>query len=258
MGYPAAHPRSRGENLLRIPASELVKGSSPLTRGKPAREPPESGAHGLIPAHAGKTRGRPRRTCPARAHPRSRGENGGWDTPIGDWRGSSPLTRGKPRPRARRRVVGGLIPAHAGKTGATGLRWNQHRAHPRSRGENTTKKRSTPIKTGSSPLTRGKLHAVGGELRRDGLIPAHAGKTMTPESDARPNRAHPRSRGENACTELRLSLCAGSSPLTRGKRDHLTDRNPDEGLIPAHAGKTETRAPNQLGSAAHPRSRGEN
>ena len=34
----------------------------------------------------------------------------------------------------------------------------------------------------------------------------------------------------------------GSSPLTRGKRRSITDRNPDEGLIPAHAGKTRHRS----------------
>ena len=31
--------------------------------------------------------------------------------------------------------------------------------------------------TGSSPLTRGKLNDTGAALGRDGLIPAHAGKT---------------------------------------------------------------------------------
>ena len=51
-----AHPRSRGENLLRIPASELVKGSSPLTRGKRLTDKRSPGGVRLIPAHAGKTR----------------------------------------------------------------------------------------------------------------------------------------------------------------------------------------------------------
>ncbi len=53
---PRAHPRSRGENLLRIPASELVKGSSPLTRGKHPTRLESSPTRRLIPAHAGKTR----------------------------------------------------------------------------------------------------------------------------------------------------------------------------------------------------------
>ena len=70
-----AHPRSRGENLLLVLPSGAVQGSSPLTRGKPPRQPWLPGPSGLIPAHAGKTV--PNLVVRARhgAHPRSRGEN---------------------------------------------------------------------------------------------------------------------------------------------------------------------------------------
>ena len=50
-------------------------GSSPLTRGKPELPEDIAGVVGLIPAHAGKTAGGPRRGRGAWAHPRSRGEN---------------------------------------------------------------------------------------------------------------------------------------------------------------------------------------
>ena len=91
-------------------------GSSPLTRGKPfpllrARE-----RRGLIPAHAGKTRGFARRKLGAGAHPRSRGENGGIGTHDQADEGSSPLTRGKRRGGELVGWPSGLIPAHAGKT----------------------------------------------------------------------------------------------------------------------------------------------
>ena len=55
-----------------------------------------------------------------------------------------------------------------------------------------------------------------------------------------------------------LSIDAGSSPLTRGKRHACLRRRSRAGLIPAHAGKT---LPNPVGGLlvwAHPRSRGEN
>ena len=113
---PRAHPRSRGENCVKIHELKPNEGSSPLTRGKhhaavSCRQPRR-----LIPAHAGKTsRSRPS-TRSAPAHPRSRGENlvlvGGGLVGVG----SSPLTRGK---RSVARAAGfahGLIPAHAGKT----------------------------------------------------------------------------------------------------------------------------------------------
>ena len=51
---------------------------------------------------------------------------------------------------------------------------------------------------------------------------------------------------------------SGSSPLTRGK---LTNRIPhglDDGLIPAHAGKTSRGSSRPVCPRAHPRSRGEN
>ena len=51
-----AHPRSRGENGLTGCGDSRAPGSSPLTRGKPGRGRLRRRSHGLIPAHAGKTR----------------------------------------------------------------------------------------------------------------------------------------------------------------------------------------------------------
>ena len=51
---------------------------------------------------------------------------------------------------------------------------------------------------------------------------------------------------------------AGSSPLTRGKREVAKVRGCDLGLIPAHAGKTRSRRRRRMAWPAHPRSRGEN
>ena len=111
-----AHPRSRGENLLRIPASELVKGSSPLTRGKLPDFARCPGKDGLIPAHAGKTLTTNRTRTLGRAHPRSRGENTYYPSGATLREGSSPLTRGKLLVAVVEGGAQGLIPAHAGKT----------------------------------------------------------------------------------------------------------------------------------------------
>ena len=54
-GVPEAHPRSRGENNIEETTGALSAGSSPLTRGKRARELVLSRGVRLIPAHAGKT-----------------------------------------------------------------------------------------------------------------------------------------------------------------------------------------------------------
>ena len=56
-----------------------------------------------------------------------------------DWaQGSSPLTRGKLRSHAEADQAPGLIPAHAGKTRCFLVSSRLARAHPRSRGENTS------------------------------------------------------------------------------------------------------------------------
>ena len=131
-----AHPRSRGENSASSARGRLTLGSSPLTRGKHIFEDGEGFPGGLIPAHAGKTRGASFCRARARAHPRSRGENAVLPEASVRFSGSSPLTRGKrqdSRTATRRR---GLIPAHAGKTVREATPNAPARAHPRSRGEN--------------------------------------------------------------------------------------------------------------------------
>ena len=50
----------------------------------------------------------------------------------------------------------------------------------------------------------------------------------------------------------------GSSPLTRGKLGKCNIMLDNDGLIPAHAGKTSAPCRSRPGSRAHPRSRGEN
>ena len=110
-----AHPRSRGENNRFSNAVYSQKGSSPLTRGKQPLQQRRLQPKGLIPAHAGKTRGY---------------------SPAASARGSSPLTRGKLWASTRGGRACRLIPAHAGKTFAASQPISKGTAHPRSRGEN--------------------------------------------------------------------------------------------------------------------------
>ena len=202
------------------------------------------------------------RTRPAglgrRAHPRSRGENRSLSTGPTGRTGSSPLTRGKPRPEARTALDAGLIPAHAGKTGALRLPELPDGAHPRSRGENTGDRGAGRRLAGSSPLTRGKRHRRVLVHRERGLIPAHAGKTRRAITLPAPSRAHPRSRGENSEAGRPIRTSWGSSPLTRGKHVGNRVRCSPLGLIPAHAGKTRAVPRPADQQWAHPRSRGEN
>ena len=238
--------------------AQWVRGSSPLTRGKPRLL--EILLHGtrLIPAHAGKTRPEHPRTARTGAHPRSRGENSASALAFSRPHGSSPLTRGKRSVTVPVNITARLIPAHAGKTLFPPFRSATRAAHPRSRGENVQVTGAALDPKGSSPLTRGK-QAVdwrGGSAR--GLIPAHAGKTRAPERQGPAGPAHPRSRGENRLSIGAGDRRAGSSPLTRGKRRPGGAPLRPCRLIPAHAGKTRCWSACHFPFGAHPRSRGEN
>ena len=253
-----AHPRSRGENCSARSATICLSGSSPLTRGKLRRGIRRFKKERLIPAHAGKTPCGAARRAGTPAHPRSRGENYKSATLTRSSSGSSPLTRGK-----RRRIdpvpeTVGLIPAHAGKTRPKPLTRTSSPAHPRSRGENGTLAVQDLCATGSSPLTQGKLVRFAPGKVHQGLIPAHAGKTSSFSWLLRRSAAHPRSRGENSRVVMMVPFRGGSSPLTRGKLRHLLLPPMVPGLIPAHAGKTDSCRPSCRIHRAQPRSRGEN
>ena len=172
--------------------------------------------------------------------------------------GSSPLTRGKRSAKRRGRSGQGLIPAHAGKTSRHARRPRGRRAHPRSRGENARMSTERSLRSGSSPLTRGKPESAGAYALDRGLIPAHAGKTTYRPRGGWSRGAHPRSRGENTWASMGFGRAAGSSPLTRGKPSRSKRKVMVRGLIPAHAGKTQGAPLTSWSHPAHPRSRGEN
>ena len=172
-----AHPRSRGENAEVMIGFIVRSGSSPLTRGKLARQLREGMTARLIPAHAGKTVHSWGPSFRCAAHPRSRGENAQAQKRVIIKNGSSPLTRGKLSAVWVVISVFRLIPAHAGKTHPAGHDAVDPRAHPRSRGENPSRGSVIAATFGSSPLTRGKRRVGASVNPRRRLIPAHAGKT---------------------------------------------------------------------------------
>ena len=233
-------------------------GSSPLMRGKRRRRRPVDPPHGLIPAHAGKTPSFMASAKGWRAHPRSHGENIFVALYENNETGSSPLMRGKLTPEILRIRRDRLIPTNARKTATHRPGTRNGRAHSRSRGDNFWILPLAPGIAGSSPLTRGKRILGQGDTLSDGLIPAHAGKTLSSSPPGVKARAHPRSRGENFQIGMPRSASWGSSPLTRGKLGDRPLADRESGLIPAHTGKTTNRGARTTGTRAHPRSRGEN
>ena len=152
--------------------------------------------------------------------------------------GSSPRGRGKLSIGVSFRVVLGLIPAWAGKTGTRAPRLPRGPAHPRVGGENQSARSGTPTKSGSSPRGRGKLVLC---------LPSCVVTV-----------AHPRVGGENEVTCVGVAGVGGSSPRGRGKRDRRRERRTLWRLIPAWAGKTAVPRCRTSRRPAHPRVGGEN
>ena len=111
--------------------------------------------------------------------------------------------------------------------------------------------------SGSSPLTRGTLRAVGAVRDGGRFIPAHAGNTAEALLPGAQRPVHPRSRGEHARRTRASCRDCGSSPLTRGTLALANQERQQSRFIPAHAGNTDAAELAQSSVAVHPRSRGE-
>ena len=228
----------RGENSGRHTTHAWGLGSSPHARGKPLLMAALSASMGLIPACAGKTVEPLVGAGDVEAHPRMRGENWAVHSCAVHNLGSSPHARGKPPPPRSPKLPARLIPACAGKTEAISCHRRSAKAHPRMRGENTSRVKIVSRLRGSSPHARGKLYRPRCNTTVRGLIPACAGKTKRWLEELGVARAHPRMRGENRCCELLKCCVEGSSPHARGKHDTDFHTLRAWGLIPACAGKT--------------------
>ncbi len=71
-----------------------------------------------------------------------------------------------------------------------------------------------------------------------GIIPAHAGNTLTTFDSPKVFKDHPRSCGEYAVVGVPAVVEEGSSPLMRGILKHPKGEQHYDRIIPAHAGNT--------------------
>ena len=109
---------------------------------------------------------------------------------------------------------------------------------------------------GSSPLARGLLLPVASIALKRRIIPARAGFTIGPPSEARRGRDHPRSRGVYVRAANGQQEITGSSPLARGLLRQHAGRRRHQGIIPARAGFTRVTELIGWSPPDHPRSRG--
>ena len=131
----SVHPRLRGELLNGAPLSQDQGGSSPLTRGTQKTAAEGCRNKRFIPAYAGNSEGRISRARPFAVHPRLRGELRFSPSKCGSGCGSSPLTRGTPGKLRSTDPQTRFIPAYAGNSFSSEIRWSSETVHPRLRGE---------------------------------------------------------------------------------------------------------------------------
>ena len=117
------HPRSRGENCIRVSRAASNAGPPPLARGEHWLTTPTVAHLRTTPARAGRTRTCSRHSAQMADHPRSRGENASSAESTAKHIGPPPLARGEPVGVDVAHHHGRTTPARAGRTG----RWTAHR-----------------------------------------------------------------------------------------------------------------------------------
>ena len=232
------HPRACGEHANGIWHRKRVQGSSPRMRG--ARLSHEKSPLGsrIIPAHAGSTVCHVPLQSTVWDHPRACGEHATGAIAAVDNAGSSPRMRGAPLARVEARHEKGIIPAHAGSTPGPERPWLPFRDHPRACGEHDDLTVPSVYVEGSSPRMRGAPRDAADAEAHLGIIPAHAGSTVSTLCLWPRFRDHPRACGEHP--RLVLVPCGGegSSPRMRGARKYRSTNGWSSRIIPAHAGST--------------------
>ena len=173
-----------------------LDGSSPRGRGTPTTARDYKSQPRFIPAWAGNTPQRRRRSSVATVHPRVGGEHIFEAMDVGRGIGSSPRGRGTPTRSSASPIPDRFIPAWAGNTRAFSFEQPQSTVHPRVGGEHRFVSRAAGFRFGSSPRGRGTPRFVAHICPRTRFIPAWAGNT--PASCERPpnrNGSSPRGRG---------------------------------------------------------------
>ena len=130
------------------------------------------------------------------------------------------------------------------------------RDHPRACGAHLACRRTKTRRVGSSPRMRGSRRLSCWPAWLRGIIPAHAGLTVSFCIAPLLDRDHPRACGAH-WNQYGYSIAGwGSSPRMRGSPLYALILRFVSGIIPAHAGLTTRHAAAPRASGDHPRACG--
>ena len=210
------HPRACGEHSCRDRRRTSAAGSSPRMRGTQNVSFLCCSTSGIIPAHAGNTGLGAAKNPNGQDHPRACGEHDGRIRWGMAGLGSSPRMRGTPYRALRSVIECGIIPAHAGNTVLPFSMIVFCRDHPRACGEHPLGSLLHTLRKGSSPRMRGTRSFLFPFRCCLGIIPAHAGNTLSGSAHTVTPEDHPRVCGEHWTGTGSSESVTGSSPRMRG------------------------------------------
>ena len=171
---------------------------------------------GIIPAHAGSSILNAGTVELGRDHPRACGEQRSAEF-LAPWSpGSSPRVRGAVRVHRRNERRPGIIPACAGSRLGGRCPVGPERDHPRAGGEQAFSKENIDFGAGSSPRVRGAVRDRYDLDAYNGIIPARAGSSVSPDPSSLEWGDHPRACGEQSAVSRIIRSNLGSSPRVRG------------------------------------------
>ena len=174
------YPRGCGEKAPQTAAISFGAGSSPRVRGKDAVHNACRDRVRIIPAGAGKRADRRVANLLTWDHPRGCGEKSAPARRSPSRPGSSPRVRGKDFVGNSGRHKLGIIPAGAGKRTGGSRTSRSRQDHPRGCGEKQKASAAAFHAGGSSPRVRGKGISARRSASLTGIIPAGAGKSVSP------------------------------------------------------------------------------
>ena len=155
-------------------------GSPPHMRGKASMADRKRKPVWITPAHAGKSCNGSVIFTISGDHPRTCGEKQTQFRALCATMGSPPHMRGKGGGGRTIGLVGGITPAHAGKSPWPPGRFPGPRDHPRTCGEKIWLPDCNLKTVGSPPHMRGKESEDLRQYKPIGITPAHAGKRHPP------------------------------------------------------------------------------
>ena len=169
------HPRVGGEQVFNLFIQSTIAGSSPRGRGTVSLTSTSIVLLRIIPAWAGNSARRPRRTEASPDHPRVGGEQASFGKTSANRAGSSPRGRGTVVVVLAMHLPRRIIPAWAGNSAGHNFALSHRPDHPRVGGEQALVPASVSGNYGSSPRGRGTVVEPVVDADWIRIIPAWAG-----------------------------------------------------------------------------------